>query len=157
MAAFVIAALSMIGIPPTAGFFSKWYLLLGTIEASQWALTAVILISSLLNAVYFFRVIENAYLEPDHGDHDEEHHAEAEGDEAPASMLVPTLIMAAAIIIVGLSSGKIIEGVLDAAVPLAPNQSETRILFALFALKKLVRLTSTPSRRPRKTQRTCYG
>jgi multicomponent Na+:H+ antiporter subunit D len=118
MAAFVIAALSMIGIPPTAGFFSKWYLLLGTIEANQWILAAVILISSLLNAVYFFRVIENAYLEPNHGDHDEEHHDEAEGEEAPASMLIPTLIMAAAIIIVGLSSGKIIEGVLDAAVPL---------------------------------------
>jgi multicomponent Na+:H+ antiporter subunit D len=118
MAAFVIAALSMIGIPPTAGFFSKWYLLLGTIEASQWALTAVILISSLLNAVYFFRVIENAYFEPNRGDHGEEHHVDAEGEEAPASMLIPTMIMAAAIIIVGLSSGKIIEGVLDAAVPL---------------------------------------
>jgi multicomponent Na+:H+ antiporter subunit D len=60
MAAFVIAALSMIGIPPTAGFFSKWYLLLGTIEARQWVLTGVILVSSLLNAVYFFRVIEGA-------------------------------------------------------------------------------------------------
>jgi multicomponent Na+:H+ antiporter subunit D len=118
MAAFVIAALSMIGIPPTAGFFSKWYLLLGTIEANQWALTAVILISSLLNAVYFFRVIENAYFETNHGGHDEEHHVETEGEEAPASMLIPTLIMAAAIILVGLSSGKIIEGVLDSAVPL---------------------------------------
>jgi multicomponent Na+:H+ antiporter subunit D len=118
MAAFVIAALSMIGIPPTAGFFSKWYLLLGTIEASQWALAAVILISSLLNAIYFFRVIENAYLEPNVDHHDEGHHAEAQGEEAPASMLIPTLIMAAAIILVGLASGKIIEGVLDSAVPL---------------------------------------
>jgi multicomponent Na+:H+ antiporter subunit D len=118
MAAFVIAALSMIGIPPTAGFFSKWYLLLGTIEARQWVLAAVILISSLLNAVYFFRVIENAYLEPNHGDHSEEHQEEAGGEEAPASMLAPTLIMAAAILLVGLSSGKIIEGVLDSAVPI---------------------------------------
>jgi multicomponent Na+:H+ antiporter subunit D len=116
MAAFVIAALSMIGIPPTAGFFSKWYLLLGTIDASQWALSAVILISSLLNAVYFFRVIENAYLEPNHDHHDHSDETEA-GGEAPMSMLIPTLIMAAAIILVGLASGKIIEGVLEHAVP----------------------------------------
>ena len=116
MAAFVIAALSMIGIPPTAGFFSKWYLLLGTIEAGQWALAAVILVSSLLNAVYFFRVIENAYLEPDHL-HEDEHLKEETGSEAPMSMLVPTLIMAVAILLVGLSSGKIITGVLESAVP----------------------------------------
>ncbi len=116
MAAFVIAALSMIGIPPTAGFFSKWYLLLGTIEANQWALTAVILVSSLLNAVYFFRVIENAYLEPGHVG-ENEHLAVETRSEAPLSMLLPTLVMAAAILLVGLSSGKIVSGVLDAAVP----------------------------------------
>ena len=119
MAAFVIAALSMIGIPPTAGFFSKWYLILGTIEASQWALTGVIMVSSLLNAVYFFRVIENAYLEVD-ADHSGGHHEEETGrEEAPFSMLVPTLIMAAMIILVGLASGKIITGVLESAVPTA--------------------------------------
>jgi multicomponent Na+:H+ antiporter subunit D len=115
-AAFVIAALSMIGIPPTAGFFSKWYLLLGTIEANQWALTAVILVSSLLNAVYFFRVIENAYLEPSHTG-ENEHLEIGTRSEAPMGMLVPTLIMAAAILLIGLSSGKIVSGVLDAAVP----------------------------------------
>jgi multicomponent Na+:H+ antiporter subunit D len=121
MAAFVIAALSMIGIPPTAGFFSKWYLLLGTIEERLWILAAVILASSLLNAVYFFRVIENAYLEPQHGNEDGQHNGGSPGEdsegEAPASMLIPTLIMAAAILVVGLASGKIIEGVLDFAVP----------------------------------------
>jgi multicomponent Na+:H+ antiporter subunit D len=119
MAAFVIAALSMIGIPPTAGFFSKWYLLLGTIEARQWVLTGVILVSSLLNAVYFFRVIENAYLEPRQGDEHEHHEAERGREEAPFGMLVPTLIMAAAILVVGLSSGKIVTGVLESAVPMA--------------------------------------
>jgi len=116
MGAFVIAALSMIGIPPTAGFFSKWYLILGSIQERQWIMVAVILISSLLNAVYFFRVIENAYFEP-HYSHDGGS-PEAEIDcEAPKGMLIPTLIMAAAIFIVGLASGKIIEGVLQFAVP----------------------------------------
>lgn len=116
MGAFVIAALSMIGIPPTAGFFSKWYLIIGSIQERQWIMAAVILVSSLLNAVYFFRVIENAYFEPQYA-HDG---GSPEGDihgEAPASMLIPTLIMAAAILLVGLASGKIIEVVLQYAVP----------------------------------------
>jgi multicomponent Na+:H+ antiporter subunit D len=62
MACFVVAAISMIGLPPTAGFFSKWYLLLGSLEKDAWILVVVIISSSLLNAVYFFRIIERIYL-----------------------------------------------------------------------------------------------
>ncbi|MGC9451270.1 MAG: complex I subunit 5 family protein [Oceanipulchritudo sp.] len=61
-ACFVIAAISMIGLPPTAGFFSKWYLILGSYESGNWAFVGIILASSLLNAVYFFRIIERIYL-----------------------------------------------------------------------------------------------
>lgn len=61
-ACFTLAALSMIGLPPTAGFFSKWYLLLGCYQQGQWLYLIVILSSSLLNAVYFFRIIERMYL-----------------------------------------------------------------------------------------------
>ena len=61
MGAFTVAALSMIGVPPAAGFFSKWYLLLGAIEVGNGWFVAVILLSSLLNAAYFFRVLENVY------------------------------------------------------------------------------------------------
>lgn len=67
-ACFVIAAISMIGLPPTAGFFSKWYLILGSYESGNWFYVVIILASSLLNAVYFFRIIERVYL----GDTDEE-------------------------------------------------------------------------------------
>jgi multicomponent Na+:H+ antiporter subunit D len=63
-ACFVVAAISMIGLPPTAGFFSKWYLLLGSHANGNWILIAVILSSSLLNAVYFFRILEKLYLGP---------------------------------------------------------------------------------------------
>lgn len=62
MACFVVAAISMIGLPPMAGFFSKWYLLLGSLENGDWIFVAVILCSSLLNAAYFFRIIERIYL-----------------------------------------------------------------------------------------------
>jgi multicomponent Na+:H+ antiporter subunit D len=116
MAAFVIAALSVIGIPPTCGFFSKWYLILGAIDANQWIFVAVLLISSLLNVILFFRVIEHAYLEP------EEEHAEGAelaiaNEEAPFSMLMPILIAAAGIMVFGVLSGKIISTVIQFAVP----------------------------------------
>ncbi|OEF97864.1 complex I subunit 5 family protein [Desulfuribacillus alkaliarsenatis] len=63
MAAFTVAAFSMIGLPPTAGFFSKWYLLKGAVLENLWFFVIVIVISSLLNAIYFFRIIEKIYLQ----------------------------------------------------------------------------------------------
>ena len=62
MAAFTVAAIAMVGIPPAVGFFSKWYLAQAAIDADQWLVVAVVLASSLLSAVYLFRVIESAYL-----------------------------------------------------------------------------------------------
>jgi multicomponent Na+:H+ antiporter subunit D len=62
MAAFTVAALSMIGVPPTIGFLSKWYIALGAINAGNWFFLAVILLSSLLNLAYFWRVIDILYF-----------------------------------------------------------------------------------------------
>ncbi|MCB1165954.1 MAG: hypothetical protein KDK37_00860 [Leptospiraceae bacterium] len=62
MAAFTLCAVSMIGLPPMAGFFSKWYLAIGSLETGQILFLVVLLASSLLNAVYFFRIIEKVYL-----------------------------------------------------------------------------------------------
>jgi multicomponent Na+:H+ antiporter subunit D len=117
MAVLVIAGLSVIGIPPTCGFFSKWYLVLGAIDANKWVFVAVLLLSSLLNVVLFFRVIENGYLEPE-----EEHPAEGLGvavafEEAPLSLLVPILIAGAGILSLGILSGEIISSVIRFAVP----------------------------------------
>ena len=119
MAAFVIVALSMCGIPPACGFFSKWYLIMGTIAAKQWVFAITLLGSSLVNAVLFFRIIEKAYLAPlDGGAHGHDHEEEVIArDEAPAGMLIPILITAAAIIILGPLSGKIISAVIQHAVP----------------------------------------
>ncbi|MDD3271623.1 MAG: proton-conducting transporter membrane subunit, partial [Syntrophomonadaceae bacterium] len=64
MAAFTIGALSMISIPPVAGFLSKWYLTMGAVEADQLALVAVLAISSLLNAAYFLPIVYRAFLKP---------------------------------------------------------------------------------------------
>lgn len=64
MAAFTVAALGMIGIPPTAGFFTKWYLGLGGLEVGKGWVVAVLVASSLLNAAYFLPAIARAWLRP---------------------------------------------------------------------------------------------
>jgi multicomponent Na+:H+ antiporter subunit D len=119
MAAFVIAALSMIGVPPTIGFFSKWYLLLGAIEGGRIGFVAVLLLSTLLNVWYFFRLIETIYFaEPEHAAH-EEPRLEV---ELPRAMLVPITAMAAAILVLGLLSGPLVRHVVSDAVDPFPRR-----------------------------------
>jgi len=62
MAAFALASLSVIGIPPTCGFVSKWYLALGTVDSGRYILLAVLLASSLLNAAYLWPIVFKAYF-----------------------------------------------------------------------------------------------
>jgi multicomponent Na+:H+ antiporter subunit D len=62
MIAFFIGSLSVIGLPPTGGFFSKWYLVLGTLQADQMPMLLVLLGSSLLNAAYFLPIVYKAFF-----------------------------------------------------------------------------------------------
>jgi formate hydrogenlyase subunit 3/multisubunit Na+/H+ antiporter MnhD subunit len=62
MFAFTVGAIGMAGAPPACGFVSKWFLCMGTLEAENLALLAVILISSLLDVVYFFPIIYIAFF-----------------------------------------------------------------------------------------------
>ena len=64
MTAFGIGALSMIGLPPAAGFVSKWYLVSGAMEQAHWFALAVVLLSTLLNAGYFMPIVYRAFLRP---------------------------------------------------------------------------------------------
>jgi len=105
----------MVGLPPTVGFFSKWYLALGTIKNSNWIFLAVILISSLLNAVYFFRILEKIYLRPP--DAEKDRTDKIKRSEAYPSMLVPTIILAIAILIVGLLNAFIVKGIIQKIIP----------------------------------------
>jgi formate hydrogenlyase subunit 3/multisubunit Na+/H+ antiporter MnhD subunit len=63
MTAFTIGAIGMCGAPPVAGFISKWFLCLGTIQAGSLIFLSVILTSSLLDVVYFFPVVKTAFFD----------------------------------------------------------------------------------------------
>jgi multicomponent Na+:H+ antiporter subunit D len=63
MGAFAIGAISMIGLPPTAGFLGKWFMLSGAMQTGQWVAVAIIVISTLLNAAYFLPILYTAFFE----------------------------------------------------------------------------------------------
>ena len=107
MAAFTVAAFSMIGIPPTAGFFSKWYLLLGSLDNNNWVFLVVILASTLLNAIYFFRLIEKIYS-PGNA----QAGAETQSKDLPTNVLVPIIILAVAILLMGAVSVWLVNNLL---------------------------------------------
>jgi multicomponent Na+:H+ antiporter subunit D len=81
MAAFVVGGLSLIGVPLTVGFVSKWYLVQGALELGMWPVAVVVLIGSLLAVIYVWKVVEVAYFR-EIGDR--------EVREAPLGLLVPT-------------------------------------------------------------------
>jgi multicomponent Na+:H+ antiporter subunit D len=62
MGAFAIGALSMIGIPPTAGFLGKWFMLAGAMQTANWLAVAVIVASTVLNAAYFLPIVFRAFF-----------------------------------------------------------------------------------------------
>jgi len=99
MAAFAIASLGMIGVPPLAGFISKWYLGMGAVEVGQFWVLGVLMLSSGLNAAYFLPILYTAYFEdrPQSWPHDE-----PDGRlETRPTLLWSTLATAALVVMVG--------------------------------------------------------
>jgi multicomponent Na+:H+ antiporter subunit D len=62
MAAFAVGALSMIGLPPTAGFLGKWFMLSGAMQTENWGPVGVIVLSTVLNAAYFLPIVVRAFF-----------------------------------------------------------------------------------------------
>ena len=125
MAAFTVAALSMIGLPPTAGFFSKWYLALGAIDRGNWVFLAVILVSSLLNAVYFFRILEKVYLVPPAaqttGEDLDPEAGTGRGSlvgEESYPLMMPVVIISFSLLLIGLWNATIVKEVIQRVIPL---------------------------------------
>lgn len=62
MCAFAIGALAMIGVPPTAGFLGKWFILQGAVESANWLAVTIVVTSTALNAAYFLPIVYRAFL-----------------------------------------------------------------------------------------------
>ena len=101
MAAFALASLSVVGIPLTSGFVSKWYLALGTVDGGRLVLLGVLLVSSFLNAIYLGSIVYKAYFE-------EASPTSEEVREVPW-IVAPLAVSAAASLILGLYPAPVLE------------------------------------------------
>jgi multicomponent Na+:H+ antiporter subunit D len=93
----VVGGLSLIGVPGTAGFVSKWYLILAALEQGQWALVFLIVASSLLAVAYVWRFVEAAYFREPRSDIEP-------AAKVPLSMAVPAALLVAATVYFGLDT-----------------------------------------------------
>ncbi|MBA1333763.1 MAG: Na(+) H(+) antiporter subunit D [Firmicutes bacterium] len=110
MAVFSVGALSMVGLPMTSGFNSKWYIGYGAIEAGKIGVLIVIVISSLLNAAYYLPVVVSAFFRrPSPGDEIQQ------PVNLPWFTSVPMIVMAVLIIVLGLYPDPVINFISGAA------------------------------------------
>lgn len=108
--ALVVIALGMIGLPPTGGFFGKWYIILGALEAKNYVAVAAVLLSTLLTLAYFVKLFESLFRQtPPRSD---VAHA-----EMPFSFKLSLGVTSAAIMILGLFSDPIVRLLLTQALP----------------------------------------
>ena len=117
MAALVVGGLSLIGVPATVGFISKWYLVIGALDRGWGWVAVMILLASLLAVVYIWRLLEIVFFR-------EPSEAAKQAREVPLSMLIPTWILIGGTIIFGLTTeltvgvaGKAAEALLAGVVP----------------------------------------
>jgi multicomponent Na+:H+ antiporter subunit D len=114
MTAYTIGALSMIGVPPTGGFVSKWYIIAGAFQTNDYFVLAVLVLSTALNAAYFLPIVFQAFLMP------EDHTPHHEHGEAPWPMVAALTITATLTVLFFLFHGPVVAfeyGILSGATP----------------------------------------
>ncbi len=94
--ALSVGILAIIGFPPTAGFLSKWYILLGAVEAGQPVAAAALVLGALLMCIYYVRILNAFHLHPPVDD------TIRDAREAPAAMLVPVIVLAILCVLLGI-------------------------------------------------------
>ena len=109
MAAFAIATLSMIGIPPVSGFITKWYLVIGSLERHSLVVLTVLLVSSFLNAAYFVPILYKAFFSKENSN-SEHNDSSDDGDlkENPF-LVVPLTLTAIVSVLLGLYPDFIVQ------------------------------------------------
>lgn len=105
-AAFTIAALGMIGVPPTAGFITKWYLAAGGLASGQLWVLAVLGASTILNAAYFLPIVNAAWFGKQTGPWPEDK-KKGRFFETDPWLLIPALVTAGLTVLAGLLAGEV--------------------------------------------------
>ena len=113
-ATIVLSGLSLVGLPPMCGFFGKWYVLKGALEADRWVLAGMVVLGSLASAGYVARLIEALFFAqiPD------ERQPAASGPRVRLTVAA-ALLLGAGVLVLGLLSGPLIDSVIRPAVQAA--------------------------------------
>jgi len=106
----IVVALGMIGLPPTGGFFGKWYIILGALESGDYISVAAVVLSTLLTLAYFIKLFESIFRQTST-------QSDVQFGEIPLSFKLTLGVTSAAIMILGLSSSPIIQLLLNHALP----------------------------------------
>jgi len=106
----IVMALGMIGLPPTGGFFGKWYIILGALEAGNYVSVAAVLLCTLLTLAYFVKLFEGIFRQTST-------RLDIQSGEIPLSFKLTLGVTSAAIIILGLFSAPIVQLLLSHALP----------------------------------------
>ena len=117
MTGFFIGGFSIIGLPPTCGFFSKWYLITGGMVSQRWEYMVVLMFSTMVMVVLFFRLIERIHLAVNESGENLGHghgdlgltQEQTRFEEGPMSMLIPLLISAAIVLLVGIYNQEVVS------------------------------------------------
>jgi multicomponent Na+:H+ antiporter subunit D len=106
----IVVALGMIGLPPTGGFFGKWYIILGALEAGDYVSVAAVLLSTLLTLAYFVKLFEGIFRQ-------QSTRLDVQSGEIPLPYKLTLGVTSAAIILLGIFSAPIVQLLLDQALP----------------------------------------
>ena len=107
---FIVVALGMIGLPPTGGFFGKWNIILGALEASNYFSVAAVILSTLLTLAYFAKLLEGIFRQTST-------QLDLKFGEIPFSFKLTLGVTSAAILLLGLFSSPIVQLLQDHALP----------------------------------------
>ena len=109
MAAFAIATLSMIGIPPVSGFITKWYLVIGSLERHNLVVLIVLLVSSFLNAAYFVPILYRAFFKEENPNSENLDLSEHKELKENPFLVVPLTLTAIVSVVLGLYPDFIVQ------------------------------------------------
>ena len=106
----VVIALGMVGLPPTGGFFGKWNIILGALEAGNYVSVAAVILSTLLTLAYFIKLLEGIFRQTST-------RLDVQFGEIPLSFKMTLGVTSAAIMLLGLFSSPIVQLLLNHALP----------------------------------------